>query len=622
MRRFLHRAFPRLTNGLTAGLVTGLTVAISWLALCPQPASAQPKYAIAMQGEPALPLGYTHFDYANPDAPKGGSVTYCVVGTFDNLNPFIIKSLRTTARGMIDTIYGNLVFEPLMQRNMDEPFSLYGLLADSADMSEDRRSIEFHLNPNAKWSDGQPVTPEDVLFTYDIYTEQGRPPYSDRMKKIAKLEKTGEHSVKFTFNDRADREFPLIIAMTPILPEHAFDKATFDQTTLKPLIGSGPYRVAEVKPGDRIVFKRNPDYWGKNIPSKRGFDNYDTITIQYFLNASAQLEAFKKGLCAIDTETDPVKRERDMDFPAFKEGKVVAETFKTGIPPVVTGFLFNTRLKKFQSPVVRRALGMLYDFEWANKNLFGGHTTRTMSYWQGSELSALGHPASEKEKALLAPFPGRVPPDVMDGTWRPPVTDGSGQDRKVLRAAYDLLTSAGYHIKDGAMLDPQGRPFGFEILTSSQAEVRLASLYQRTLARLGIAVTIRALDGDQIQSRKQRFDFEVLIGASGFSNSLSPGIEQIGRWGSSSANVAGSFNLAGVSDPAIDAAIEAMLNARAKDEYVAAVRVLDRLLISGFYIVPFQHNTDQWIAYWTYLDHPEKTPIYGYQLPTWWRKAQ
>jgi peptide/nickel transport system substrate-binding protein len=613
MGHFLHRVFPWLT--------AGLALATSW-ALCLPPAAAAPRYAIAMQGEPALPADYTHFDYANPDAPKGGSVTYCVVGTFDNLNPFIIKSLRTTARGMIDTIYGNLVFEPLMQRNADEAFSLYGLLADSADMSEDRKSIEFHLNPNAKWSDGQPVTPEDVLFTYDVYTDKGRPPYSDRMKKIAKIEKTGEHSVRFTFNDRADREFPLIVAMTPILPKHAFDKATFDQTTLKPLIGSGPYRVAEVKPGDRIVFKRNPDYWGKDIPSKRGFDNFDTITIQYFLNASAQLEAFKKGLCAIDTETDPVKRERDMDFPAFKQGKVVAETFKTGIPPVVTGFLFNTRLKKFQNPAVRRALGMLYDFEWANKNLFGGRTTRTMSYWQGSELSALGHPAGEKEKALLAPFPGRVPPEVMDGTWRPPVTDGSGQGRKVLRAAYDLLTSAGYRIKDGAMLDPQGQPFGFEILTASQEEVRLASLYQRTLGKLGIAVTIRALDGDQIQSRKQRFDFEVLIGASGFNNSLSPGIEQIGRWGSSSADVEGSFNLAGVSDPAIDAAIEAMLNARAKDDYVAAVRVLDRLLISGFYMVPFQHDTDQWIAYWTYLDHPKKTPIYGYQLPTWWRKAQ
>ncbi|TIX25584.1 MAG: ABC transporter substrate-binding protein, partial [Mesorhizobium sp.] len=366
-----------------------LIAATSFLALSLLPAQSEPKHGIAMQGEPALPPDYKHFDYVNPDAPKGGSVTYCVVGSFDNLNPFILKSLRTTARGMIDTVYGNLVFEPLMQRNYNEPFSLYGLLAGSADMDQERKSIEFHLNPNAKWSDGQPVTPEDVLFTYDVFKDKGRPPYSDRMSMIAKLEKTGEHSVKFTFNDKANREFPLIVALTPIVPKHAFDKETFDKTTLKPLIGSGPYIVDKVLPGQRIVFKRNPDYWGKDVPSKRGFDNFDQVTIEYFLNANAKTEAFKKGICALDDETDPVKRERDIDLPAFRKGDVKEEYFNTGIPPVVTGFLFNTRLPKFADPVVRRALGMLYDFEWANKNLFGGKFNRTMSYWQNSELSAL-----------------------------------------------------------------------------------------------------------------------------------------------------------------------------------------------------------------------------------------
>ena len=598
-----------------------LIAAISFLAFSLQPAMSEPKHAIAMQGEPALPADYTHFDYANPDAPKGGNITYCVVGSFDNLNPFILKSLRTTARGMMDLNYGNLVFEPLMTRNYDEAFSLYGLLADSADMDPERKSIEFHLNPNAKWSDGEPVTPEDVLFTYDVFTDKGRPPYSDRMSLIAKLEKTGDHSVRFTFNDKANRETPLIIALTPIIPKHAFDKGTFDKTTLKPLIGSGPYIVDKVQPGQRIVFKRNPNYWGKNLPSKRGFDNYDQITIEYFLNANAKTEAFKKGICAIYDEGDPIKRERDIDFPAFHRGEVIAETFDTGIPPVVTGFLFNTRLEKFSNPVVRRALGMLYDFEWANKNLFGGKYTRTMSYWQNSELSALGHPASDREKALLAPYPGRVPADVMDGTWRPPVNDGTGQDRKVLKVAFDLLKSQGYAVKDGVLQDPKGNPFGFEILTASQDEERFAAIYQRTLEKIGITVTIRSLEADQIQSRKQRFDFEVLIGSSGFSNSLSPGIEQSFRWGSSEAKREGSFNLAGVADPAVDAAIDAMLRARTKEDYVAAVRVLDRLLISGNYMVPMQYNAQQWLAYWNYLDHPKKTPIFGYQWPTWWRKA-
>jgi peptide/nickel transport system substrate-binding protein len=459
-----------------------------------------------------------------------------------------------------------------------------------------------------------------VLFTYDVFTDKARPPYNARMGMIAKLEKTGEHSVKFTFNDKANREFPLIIALTPIIPKHAFDKDTFDKTTLKPLVGSGPYTVDNVQPGQRIVFKRNPDYWGKDIPSKRGFDNFDQITIEYFLNDNAKTEAFKKGICSTDEQADPVKRERDIDFPAFRRGEVKAEYFDTGIPPVVTGFLFNTRLPKFQNPVVRRALGMLYDFEWANKNLFDGKFNRTMSYWQNSELSALGHVANDREKALLAPYPGRVPPDVMDGTWRPPVTDGSGQDRKVLRAAFDLLNSAGYHVQDGTLVDPKGNPFGFEIIASSQDEERLATIYQRTLEKIGIKVTIRTLDGDQIQSRKQRFDFEVLVGASGFSNSLSPGSEQVGRWASSEAMKEGTFNLAGVADPAVDAAIDAMLNAQTKEDYVAAVRVLDRLLISGNYIVPMQYNSQQWLAYWAYLEHPQKTPIFGNQKPTWWRK--
>jgi peptide/nickel transport system substrate-binding protein len=590
-------------------------------------ANAEPRHAIAMQGEPALPPDYRHFSYVNPNAPKGGSITYCVIGSFDNLNPFIVKSLRTTARGVIDVIFGNLVFESLMTRNADEAFSLYGLLAETIDITPDRKTAEFNLNPNAKWSDGKPVTPEDVLFTYEVYTEKGRPPYSDRMAKVAKLEKTGEHSVRFTFNEHGDREFPLIIALTPILPKHAFDKETFDQTTLKPVTGSGPYRIAEVEPGERVIFERNPDYWGKDLPAKRGFDNYDRITIEYFLNANSQFEAFKKGICSayagpIYTGLDPNQFARDFDFPAFKAGDVVVESFERNLPPVVTGFLFNTRLPKFADVRVRRALAMLYDFEWANKNIFDGKFERTASYWQNSELSALGRPASEKEKALLAPFPSSVLAEVMDGTWRPAVTDGSGRDRSVLKSALDLLKSAGFAMNGGALIGPDGQPFGFEILTASQGEERLASIYQRTLQKLGIAVSIRSVDDAQIQQRKQRFDFEVVIGSTGFSGTLSPGIELIGRWGSEARDAEGSFNLAGVADPAIDAMIDAMLNARDKEDYVAAVRALDRLLISGAYMVPMQHNTEQSVAYWAYLEHPDKTPIFGFQLPTWWRKPE
>ncbi len=599
-----------------------LLAAVAAIALlAPRAATAEPVHGLSMHGLPALPADFKSFPYVNSDAPKGGKITYCVIGSFDNLNPFIIKSLRTTARGVIDTIYGNLVFESLMQRSADEPFSIYGLTAKSVDIDPERKWIEFNIDPNAKWSDGQQITPDDVIFTYDVFTEKGRPPYSDRMAKIEKIEKTGDLSVRFTFNDKADREFPLIIALTPIVPKHFFDKETFDKTTLRPVIGSGPYTISDVKPGERIVFKRNPQYWARDIPSKRGFDNYDQITIEYFLNTAALFEAFKKGICDTFTEADPVKRERGFDFPAYKNGDIVAETFKSGLPPVVTGFMFNTRLPKFADPAVRQALGMLYDFEWANRNLFGGKYERTVSYWQNSELSAFGVPASDKEKALLAPFAGAVRPDVMDGTYRPPVTDGSGQDRKALKAAFDLFRSAGYTLNGGKMMDKQGKPFGFEIITSSEAEQRLAALYQRTLEKLGIAVTIRALEADQIQSRKQAFDFDALIGVTGFSGTLSPGIEQIGRWGSAAANKEGSFNLAGVASPAVDAMIEAMLKAREKDDFVAAVRALDRLLISGAYMVPMQHNSEQWIAYSKRLKHPEKTPIFGYQLPVWWSQG-
>lgn len=595
-----------------------LGIAAAAFLLAPSAATAEPRHAIAMHGEPALPAGYAHLPYANPDAPKGGGITYCVVGTFDNLNPFILRSLRTTARGVIDTIFGNLVFETPMTRNMDEAFGIYGLLAESVEMDEARNFIEFNLNPDARWSDGKPVTPEDVIFTYDVFTEKGRPPFRDRMSRVEKLEKTGPHSVRFTFNEEADREFPLIIAMTPIVPRHAFDKETFDQTTLRPVVGSGPYRIAKVAPGQSIVFERNPDYWGKDIPAKRGFDNYDRITIEYFQNQNAQFEAFKKGICDIHLDADPVQRERDFDFPAYLDGRVIGETFEVGIPPVVTGFAFNTRRPIFADVRVRRALAMLYDFDWVNRNIYSGRYTRTESYWQGSDLSALGAPASARERKLLAPFSDAVTPDVMEGTYEPAHIENAGDRRDVLRAAHDLLAEAGYRTEGGRMLRPDGQPFAFEILTGSRSEERLATVFQRTLARLGINMSIRTLDDAQLQQRKQRFEFDMLVGTTGFSGTLSPGIELLNRWASPSRDVEGSFNLVGAADPAIDAMISAMLAARSREDYVAAVRALDRVLISGAYMVPMQHNTEQWVAYWKHLKHPDRTSLYGYQLSTWW----
>ena len=580
---------------------------------------AEPKHAIAMHGEPALPADFSNFPYANPDAPKGGEAHYGVIGSFDNLNPFILKSMRTTARGVIDTAFGNLVFESLMLRSADEPFTVYPLIAESIDTDPERTWVEFQINPKAQWSDGTPITPEDVIFTYETFTAKGRPPYSKRMDKIAKIEKTGEHGVKFTLNEKSDREFPLILAATtPIIPKHATDAAKFDETTLNPLVGSGPYLIDSVAPGQKITFKRNPNYWAKDLPSKKGFDNYNVITVDYFANETAQFEAFKKGLFDVYPESDPSKWEKNFDFPAVAEGKVKKEVFTAGTPANMFGFVFNTRRPVFADLKVRTALSMLYDFEWTNKNLFAGKYARTGSFWQNSELSALGKPASEAEKTLLEPFMDKVSPEVMDGTYKPSATDGSGRDRAVILKAVGLLKEAGYSVQGGKMLGADGKPLAFEILTANESEEKLALVYQRTLAKIGIDAQVRTVDDAQYQQRRQTWDYDMILAT--FSASLSPGIEQDGRWGSSSKDKEGTFNYAGVAEPAIDAMIAAMGKARSREDFVTAVHALDRLLISGQYFVPLHHLGEQWLAKWEKLEHPEKTALFGYQLATWWAK--
>lgn len=575
-------------------------------------------HALSMHGDVALPADFTHLPYANPNAPKGGSLTIGVVGTFDSLNPFVLKSMRTTARGLFsDGDLGNLVYETLMFRSRDEPFTLYGLLAEKVAIDPDRTWIEFTLNPHAKWSDGQPVTVEDVIFTYDILTEKGRPPYSSRMSRIDRIEKTGEHSVRFIFNDLADREFPLLLAGSmPVLPKHAIDRATFGNSTLTPPVGSGPYLVDRVQPGERIVYRRNPDYWGKDLPIRRGFDNFDSLTVEYFRNETALFESFKKGLLDVFIEGNPTRWQKSYNFPAVQQGKVIKEDFTKGTPANMFGFVFNTRRAQFADQRVRQALSLLFDFEWANRSLFADSYQRTESFWQGAELSAVGKPADERERELLAKFPGSVRKDVMDGTWRPAKTDGSGHDRTPARSAYELLSEAGFSFKNGKAYDPSGAPFQFEIMTRSAEEEKIALFYTRNLARLGIDVSVRTADDAQYQQRLQTFDYDMILGS--LSASLSPGNEQWNRWGAASRDAQGSFNYAGVSEPVVDAMIDAMLDAKERDEFVSAVRALDRVLISADYYIPLYHLPHQWVAHWDRIAHPDKTPLYGYQLPTWW----
>jgi peptide/nickel transport system substrate-binding protein len=598
-----------------AAAIAGISLSSANLAF------AEPMHAIAMHGEPKLAADFKNFPYVNPAAPKGGTFTYCVVGTFDNLNPFILNSMRTTARGMIDSFLGNLVFQPLMERSKDEAFTMYGLIAEKIETDAERTFAEFTINANAKWSDGTAVTPDDVIFTYETYTAKGRPPYKDRMKKIEKIEKTADNKVKFTFNKDSNREFPLIISLTPIIPKHATNAETFDATTLAPMIGSGPYAVGEIVPGTRITFNRNPNYWGAGIASQVGVNNFDKIVIEYFRNDAAQFEAFKSGLCDINTESDPKKWAEAYSFPAVESGAVVKSELTDSLPTPMFGFVMNTRRDVFKSLAVRKALSQLYDFEWANKNLYLGTFKRIGSYWENSELASTGKPMSEGERAILAPIADYMSEDIQNGTYKPTESDGTGRDRTIYKGALDAFKLAGYELKSGKLEDANGKQLSFELLVASAEQEKMALALQRNVEKIGIVMNIRSVDDAQMQERKGKFDYDMMITSVGFSGSLSPGIEQIARWGTSSKDTEGSFNYAGVADPAVDRAIDALTNARDRAVFVDAVHALDRLLIAGFYMIPMQYKPASWVAHKKELKMPDYNPIYGFQLPTWWREG-
>lgn len=582
----------------------------------PSVSSAQPVHGLAMHGQPALPADFKHFPYVNPNVKKGGKIAYGVIGTFDSLNPFVLKSMRTTARGMWDPEYGNLVFESLMQRSRDEPFTMYGLLAQSIETDETRSFIQFNLNPEAHWSDGQPVTAEDVLFSFNLLAEKGRVPFSTRLSKVERMEKVGERSVRFTFKPDADREYPMLLALSPILPKHATNVERFDQSTLTPPVGSGPYRVGAIRQGEKITYVRDPNYWGRTIPSKVGQDNYDEISVEYFLQETSLFEAFKKGDIDVFPEGSPTKWARSYDFPAVKSGQVIRETFTPKTPSGMFGFVFNTRRAMFSNVNLRRGLSLVFDFEWVNRNLYAGAYKRTESYWQNSDLSSLGMPADKTERMLLGPATAKVLPSILDGSYRMPVSDGSGRDRKILRQAVDLMKEAGFTIKNGLMADAAGKPLAFEILTQNEGQEKLALAYKRFLAALGIAVSVRTVDDSQYQSRSQSFDYDVILRS--FPSSLSPGMEQMSRWSSQARDRSGSENFAGVADADTDRMINALLQARTPDEFRTAVRAHDRLLLSGSYVVPLYHLGEQWVARHKHIGHPAQMPLYGYYLPTWW----
>jgi peptide/nickel transport system substrate-binding protein len=585
----------------------------------PTGASAAQSYAIAMHGAPALPADFTHMAYANPDAPKGGRLTWGVLGTFDSLNPFIIRGAVAVQQIRAYTFERGYAVESLMARGDDEPFTLYGLLAKSVETDDDRTYVTFHLDPRARFSDGQPVLADDVLFSWALLRDHGRPNHRQFYSKVAKADAPDPLTVRFDLTGANDRELPLILGLMPVLPRHATDVATFEETSMAPLIGSGPYRVTAVNPGVSVTFTRNPDYWGRDLPINRGLWNFDEIKFDFYRESNAAFEAFKRGLYDFRVETEPLRWHEGYDFPAAKNG-VIRDTIKTGLPQPSDFLVFNTRRPVFSDVRVRQALTLLFDFEWVNRNYFFGLYSRAGGYFAGSELSAYGRPADNRERELLKPFASHIAPDILDGSYRLPVTDGSGRDRVSLRSALKLLSEAGYDL-DGTVLRQRSTKaaLAFEILVTTRDQERIALAYADGLKRAGIAANVRAVDPVQFDQRRLGYDFDMIENR--WDQSLSPGNEQSFYWGSEAAEVQGTRNYMGAKDPAIDAMIAALLSARDHADFVSAVRALDRALMSGFYAIPVFNAGEQWIARWNRIEQPSATALTGYLPESWWQRV-
>ncbi|WP_439574880.1 extracellular solute-binding protein [Phreatobacter sp.] len=596
----------------TAGLVT-----VADLARGGRVAAAVPRApvlrGIAMHGEAGSDPDAIHRRYAREDAPKGGRLVQGVLGAFDTLNPFVVRGLAVPGARQF-------LHETLLQRSYDEPFSLYPQIAAGLEVPEDRDWIIFHIDARARFSDGQPVTARDVLFSWELLRDHGRPNHRSYYRKVVRAEALDGRTVRFDLAGAQDREMPLILGLMPILPAHAIDTARFEETTLTPITGSGPYRVGEVKPGESLTLVRDPDWWGAGLPVHRGLYNVDEIRFDFYRDANTLFEAFRRGLVDFRVETDPAQWANGYDFPAAREGRIRRDTLKPGVPKGIRAYAMNTRRAVFSDVRVREAIGLLFDFEWTNRNLYAGGFERTASIFEGSELSAIGRPAGDSETALLTRAGARVRSDILDGSWRVPVSDGTGTDRRRLREAIDLFRQAGWDLSAGLLVNRETRsPFTFEILVATREQERLALTFQRMLRRVGIQASVRNVDAVQYDRRVRDYDFD-MIDYRWWTISLSPGNEQAFYWGREAGRTPGSRNVPGIDDPAVDAIVAALVEARTRGELVDACRALDRVLVSGFYWVPLFHQPAQWIARWSHVGVPAESSVFGYLTETWWRQ--
>lgn len=585
------------------------TVSIAFaVALSASSAWAAPKPAMAMLGEPASspdkPL-----PYANPEAPQGGTLRQANVGTFDSLNPFIVKGnaakdLRT------------YVFESMMYRNYSEPFTLYCLLCESIDVSDDRQTFTYKLRPEAKFSDGSPVTSADVVASMETLRDHGRSNFKNSFSKVKTVETPDDHTLIF-HQEAGDRELPLIIGLMSVISKKSLAGRDFESPSMDGFVGTGPYVLGEAKPDEIVTYKKNPDYWGKALPINKGLWNFDTVRIDYYRDANTAFEAFKKGDADIRTESDPVRWTSAYDFPAVKDGKVTLEKIDSKTPAPTTGFAFNTRRKIFEDVKVREALTMVFDFEWLNANLFGKAFKRTYGYYGGSSISSEGKAADAVELGIIGTTGGGLRADYLDGSYKLPSSDGSGKDRKILRKAVSMLSEAGWTIQDNMLKNAAGEQFAFKISITNSDQEKVALSYKTALELIGIKVEIAKVDAAQFATLQRTFDYDMIPVA--WYNSLSPGNEQKLYFGSESKTKEGSRNYPGIADTRIDAAIEAMLHAPDRASFESAVRAEDRLLVSGQYIVPFYDAGGQWVARWNYIGRPDAQPLPGFEGTTLWR---
>ncbi|MDP5306145.1 extracellular solute-binding protein [Paracoccus spongiarum] len=617
------RIFENLNNCAIRRGAAVLLIAAAGVAAMPLASPASPAHGIAIYGEPALPEGFEHLPYANPDAPKGGTIRLAEPGGFDSLKPWILKG--NAAWGV-----GVHVAETLMYRSIDEPFTLYGLLAETVETDPARSWVEFTLRPEARFSDGSPVTVEDVIWSYETLGTVGHPRYLGAWSKVEGIEQTGERSLRITFTE-PDRELAMLMGLRPVLKKAQWADGNFGDSSLEPPIGSGAYVVDRVDPGRAITFRRNPDYWGKDLPLNRGLNNFDEIRYDYFGDANAMFEAFKAGEVNIWRELSAQKWDSEYDFPLMAEGKIVKSEIPNERPSGIMGLVMNTRNPIFADWRVRQAMIEAFNFQFINATLNGGKDSRITSYFANSSLAMQPGAAEGRERELLEPFARSLPPGALEGYVLP---EGSDQplDRRALRRAIALLEEAGWTVQGGVLTNDAGRPFSFEILLNqSGSAMRAASemqqivdIYIEALRNLGITPRVTMLDAAQYVQRTNNYDFDMTWYERALS--LSPGNEQRLYWGKDGVTLPGSRNWMGMNSPAAEAMIDAMLSADTPEAFAAAVRALDRVLTAGRYVIPVGYSPISRLAHSGRLHYPERTPLYGdwpgFLPEVWWQEAE